>query len=65
MEESGNVKVKVLPKLPNQDLNIETKTDTTIADQMADTRYKVHPMFGHMFHDRVWKEDLRRRESRI
>ena len=69
IEETGNVEVIVLPKPPNQDINVATKSDKTIADQMADTRYNVHRLFGHLFHDKCYRLSLqgegRRRESRI
>jgi hypothetical protein len=69
IEETGNVEVTVLAPPPPQDINVQTKSDKTIADQMADTRHNFHRVLGHLFHDKTYKlsllGDQQRRESRI
>lgn len=58
MDESLVIEEKTLVKPPPQDVNQKDQEQkTSFAKTVSDARHEVHGVFGHIFHDRVFKVD--------
>jgi hypothetical protein len=47
--------ILILPKPPNQDIDVVQKKDKTLSQLLQTTAVEVHSKFGHLFHDKAYR----------
>jgi hypothetical protein len=47
--------ILILPKPPNQDIDIVQKKDKTLSQLLQKTAVEIHSKFGHLFHDKAYR----------
>lgn len=55
--DSAGLKIKILKKPPQQDINFRKKSDKKTTLVLQEARHKVHGVLLHLFNDRVYKID--------